>query len=106
MFASNPTFIFHDSRGFEAGSVEELEAVKSFISTRAAANSLKEQLHAIWYDNYIRLYSAELPACSLTRLKHHVGIAYPWMPKLEHSPLRNWNSSTDAILEMVSRTSP
>ncbi|KDQ10368.1 hypothetical protein BOTBODRAFT_115876, partial [Botryobasidium botryosum FD-172 SS1] len=30
-FRSNPRFVFHDSRGFEAGSTEELETVRVFI---------------------------------------------------------------------------
>ncbi|KAF9506468.1 hypothetical protein BS47DRAFT_1333835 [Hydnum rufescens UP504] len=46
-YASNPAFIFHDSGGFEAGGVEELEAVWKFIRKRSLASPLK-QLHAIW----------------------------------------------------------
>ncbi|KAK7026309.1 hypothetical protein R3P38DRAFT_2528891 [Favolaschia claudopus] len=49
IFKSNPQFIFHDSRGFESGSVEEFDRVKTFILNRAATGSLSEQLHAIWY---------------------------------------------------------
>ncbi|KAJ7122333.1 hypothetical protein C8R44DRAFT_622326 [Mycena epipterygia] len=49
IFRSNPQFIFHDSRGFEAGSVDEMQKVKSFIDTRAGTNELSDQLHAIWY---------------------------------------------------------
>ncbi|KAJ7066102.1 hypothetical protein C8F01DRAFT_1248151 [Mycena amicta] len=49
VFKSNPGFIFHDSRGFESGTIEETEKVKNFIKTRAASSSLAEQLHAIWY---------------------------------------------------------
>ncbi|KAJ6537903.1 hypothetical protein B0H19DRAFT_1079007 [Mycena capillaripes] len=49
IFKSNPQYIFHDSRGFESGSIEETEKVKSFISKRAGGNNLSEQLHAIWY---------------------------------------------------------
>ncbi|KAJ7847725.1 hypothetical protein B0H14DRAFT_2583421 [Mycena olivaceomarginata] len=40
---------FHDSRGFESGSVKETEKVKAFIEKRAATRDLSEQLHAIWY---------------------------------------------------------
>ncbi|KAF9505100.1 hypothetical protein BS47DRAFT_1354342 [Hydnum rufescens UP504] len=46
-YASNPAFIFHDSGGFEAGGVEELEAVWKFIRKRSLASPLN-QLHAIW----------------------------------------------------------
>ncbi|KAJ7817827.1 hypothetical protein B0H13DRAFT_2134313 [Mycena leptocephala] len=49
IFKSNPSFIFHDSRGFESGALEETEKAKNFIKTRAASSSLAEQLHAIWY---------------------------------------------------------
>ncbi|KAF8177564.1 hypothetical protein K438DRAFT_1293254 [Mycena galopus ATCC 62051] len=48
IFKSNPQFIFHDSRGFESGSVNETEKVKAFIEKRAATRDLSEQLHAIW----------------------------------------------------------
>ncbi|KAJ7891638.1 GTP-binding protein [Mycena olivaceomarginata] len=36
IFKSNPEFIFHDSRGFESGSVNETERVQAFITERAA----------------------------------------------------------------------
>ncbi|KAJ7193864.1 GTP-binding protein [Mycena pura] len=49
IFKSNPQFVFHDSRGFESGSVDEVDNVKKFIAKRAASNELSEQLHAIWY---------------------------------------------------------
>jgi GTP-binding protein EngB required for normal cell division len=42
-------FIFHDSRGFEAGTSRELEKVKAFISDRSKKEDMKDQLHAIWY---------------------------------------------------------
>ncbi|KAG1734540.1 hypothetical protein EDD22DRAFT_1045349 [Suillus occidentalis] len=41
VFQSNPGFVFHDSRGFEAGGESEFEKVKAFI--------VDHQLHAIWY---------------------------------------------------------
>ncbi|KAJ7291882.1 hypothetical protein C8J57DRAFT_221123 [Mycena rebaudengoi] len=49
IFKSNPQYIFHDSRGFESGSLEETNKVKAFIAKRAHSNKLSEQLHAIWY---------------------------------------------------------
>ncbi|KAF8345167.1 hypothetical protein F5887DRAFT_1272241 [Amanita rubescens] len=42
-------FIFHDSRGFESGSTEELEIAWKFIEKKSAETELKNQLHAIWY---------------------------------------------------------
>ncbi|KAJ7214896.1 hypothetical protein GGX14DRAFT_359731 [Mycena pura] len=49
IFKSNPQFIFHDSRGFESASVEEIENVKDFIAQRASSRHLSDQLHTIWY---------------------------------------------------------
>ncbi|KAF9507251.1 hypothetical protein BS47DRAFT_1333382 [Hydnum rufescens UP504] len=46
-YASNPAFVFHDSGGFEAGGVEEVQAVWQFIRKRSLA-SPSLQLHAIW----------------------------------------------------------
>ena len=51
IFKSNPEFIFHDSRGFEAGTADELELVKKFIRDQANSFDLASQLHAIWYGN-------------------------------------------------------
>ncbi|KAG8749005.1 hypothetical protein FRC14_001770 [Serendipita sp. 396] len=49
VFKSNPGFIFHDSRGFEAGGIEELNKVKEFIESRSKETKLARKLHAIWY---------------------------------------------------------
>ncbi|KAJ7241763.1 hypothetical protein C8J57DRAFT_72763 [Mycena rebaudengoi] len=49
IFKSNPQFIFHDTRGFESGSVAETEKVKAFIAGCAGSGTLADQLHAIWY---------------------------------------------------------
>ncbi|KAG1845739.1 hypothetical protein C8R48DRAFT_439939 [Suillus tomentosus] len=49
IFKSNPIFVFHDSCGFEAGSEDEFENMKKFISERAHATELQERIHAIWY---------------------------------------------------------
>ncbi|KAF5378337.1 hypothetical protein D9615_008704 [Tricholomella constricta] len=56
VFRSNPGFIFHDSRGFESGGVEELEAVKNFIMKRAQMDELREQLHVIWCGNVNKIF--------------------------------------------------
>ncbi|KDQ50386.1 hypothetical protein JAAARDRAFT_142096 [Jaapia argillacea MUCL 33604] len=42
-------FIFHDSRGFESGSVEEMETVRNFLKERSDRELLKDKVHAIWY---------------------------------------------------------
>jgi len=49
IFRSNDKFVFHDSRGFEAGSVDEFERLKEFITDRANTTYLKKRIHAIWY---------------------------------------------------------
>jgi len=48
VFKSNSGFIFHDSRGFEAGGDYELRVVKDFVAQRARRKRLEDQLHAIW----------------------------------------------------------
>ncbi|CCM07034.1 uncharacterized protein FIBRA_09353 [Fibroporia radiculosa] len=48
VFSSNPGFIFHDSRGFEAGREDEFEEVKSFVAEHASTTKLKERIHVIW----------------------------------------------------------
>ena len=49
MFANHKGYIFHDSRGFEAGSDQELRIVQQFIRQRATQIKLKDRLHAIWF---------------------------------------------------------
>src|ERR1700735_1820787 len=56
VFKSTPRFIFHDSRGFEAGGDTELENVKAFITERSKNVELQDQVHAIWYVIYPELY--------------------------------------------------
>jgi len=64
VFSSNPGFVFHDSRGIEAGATNEIQAIQDFISERATARSLDKKLHAIWYciptDNNRLVTAAEL----------------------------------------------
>ena len=48
VFRSNPDFAFHDSRGFEAGSIKEFDQMKNFVAERAKTTFLKKRIHAIW----------------------------------------------------------
>ena len=49
-FCSRPGFVFHDSRGVEAGSATELSTVQQFLEKRSsAATNVQNQLHVIWY---------------------------------------------------------
>src|ERR1700722_5179429 len=52
-FTANPSFVFHDSCGFEAGSSEEFQKIKDFIVERSARRTLAETLHAIWYHQHL-----------------------------------------------------
>ncbi|KAI0256725.1 hypothetical protein BJV78DRAFT_1116809 [Lactifluus subvellereus] len=95
IFRSNPQFIFHDSRGFESGSLDEIETVKSFIAERAQSRELPKQLHAIWYclptdtnrplleadrrffDKYCGLYYIKVPVIAIfTKFDGLVTTAY------------------------------
>ncbi|KAI6011024.1 hypothetical protein BKA83DRAFT_4396980 [Pisolithus microcarpus] len=49
VFQSNPRFVFHDSRGFEAGSEEQFNMMKKFVMDRAKTSKLDERIHAIWF---------------------------------------------------------
>lgn len=48
IFRSNQGFVFHDSRGFEAGGASELDDVKKFNKEQAKEWKLPDQIHAIW----------------------------------------------------------
>jgi len=48
IFQSNTAFVFHDSRGFEAGSASELDKVKNFVQKCSTNQHLKDHLHVIW----------------------------------------------------------
>ncbi|KAJ6447813.1 hypothetical protein C8R45DRAFT_1047213 [Mycena sanguinolenta] len=48
-FRSRPGFVFHDSRGVEAGSAIELSTIQQFVDKRSlAVRDLENQLHVIW----------------------------------------------------------
>ena len=50
IFQSNRGFVFHDSRGFEAGSKNEMDVVKDFVTDRATTILLEKRIHAIWWN--------------------------------------------------------
>src|SRR3984957_10692841 len=54
-FSANPSFVFHDSCGFEAGSSEEFQKIKDFIVERSVKENLAGTLHAIWYHQHLLL---------------------------------------------------
>ena len=48
-FTNHDGYIFHDSRGFESGSEDELEIVQRFITSKSRQKQLRNRLHAIWF---------------------------------------------------------
>jgi hypothetical protein len=48
-FSSHDGYIFHDSRGFEAGEERELRIVQDFVRRRSQEQRLNNKLHAIWF---------------------------------------------------------
>jgi len=49
VFATHKGYIFHDSRGFECGSQDEVDIVQDFVRRKSREKRLKDRLHAIWY---------------------------------------------------------
>jgi hypothetical protein len=49
VFTNDKGYIFHDSRGFEAGGKEELNIVQDFVRRRSGEKLLEDRLHAIWF---------------------------------------------------------
>ena len=86
-------FIFHDSQGFESGSIEELEIAWKFIEKKSAETELKNQLHVIWY------LSASLFTLQLCLTWLPLGTVYPWMT-LDPFYLQNLNSSIKGLAEV------
>ena len=48
IFESNMAFVFHDSRGFEAGRELELKKVQDFVQKRSTNKEIRDHLHVIW----------------------------------------------------------
>jgi hypothetical protein len=49
IFTNHDGYIFHDSRGFEAGGEEELQIVQDFVRRKSREERLEDRLHAIWF---------------------------------------------------------
>ncbi|KAG1743765.1 hypothetical protein EDD22DRAFT_1005920 [Suillus occidentalis] len=49
VFRSNPGFVFHDLRGFEAGGHSEFDKVNDSIARRSQEKRLSDRIHIIWY---------------------------------------------------------
>jgi len=48
-FTKHAGYVFHDSRGFEAGDEKELKIVQNFVRRRSQERKLEKRLHAIWF---------------------------------------------------------
>jgi hypothetical protein len=48
-FTNHRGYVFHDSRGFEAGDEKELKIVQDFVRRRSQERKLAKRLHAIWF---------------------------------------------------------
>jgi hypothetical protein len=79
IFRSNPQFIFHDSRGFESGSLDEIETVKSFIAERAQSQELPKQLHAIWCGGYNSTHEEKLTGSMIGTVSLQIPTGRYWM---------------------------
>ncbi|KAH9160119.1 hypothetical protein EDB89DRAFT_2106657 [Lactarius sanguifluus] len=49
VFSNYKGYIFHDSRGIESGSTEELKILQEFIQRKCKETRLRDRLHAIWF---------------------------------------------------------
>ncbi|KIJ61914.1 hypothetical protein HYDPIDRAFT_115415 [Hydnomerulius pinastri MD-312] len=101
IFKSNPGFVFHDSRGFEAGGSDELGRIKKFIAARADKPYLKDHLHAIWYSSLVALYRR----CSELQAGYFPGTVFPWTNTTELL-LRLKQVSSHLTLAVLSYCSP
>lgn len=45
---SDNDYVFHDSKGMEAGSSDELVVLREFIQRKRKMKALSQRLHVIW----------------------------------------------------------
>jgi hypothetical protein len=63
IFSHHEGYVFHDSRGFEGGSEDELKAVQDFVRRRSQEMALKDRLHAIWFVLFSILMTSSQTFC-------------------------------------------
>jgi hypothetical protein len=71
IFSRHDGYVFHDSRGFEGGSEDELKIVQDFVRRRSQERRLKDQLHAIWFAP-LRIFNREFTKVCFS------GTAFRW----------------------------
>jgi hypothetical protein len=64
VFTTHKGYVFHDSRGFESGSRDEVKIVQEFVHRKSREERLKDRLHAIWFVP-LRIYSYKLTKIGL-----------------------------------------
>ena len=74
-FSKHEGYVFHDSRGFEAGGEDELKIVQDFVRRKSQGKQLKDRLHAIWF-----VLCLSTPGNSQG---HSPGTAFQWT-KIDH----------------------
>jgi hypothetical protein len=73
VFSNHTGYVFHDSRGIEAGSTEELEILKEFIRRKCGEERLSDKLHAIWF-GFLSSRLQQLTAMILGTVSHWTDI--------------------------------
>ncbi|KAJ8689686.1 hypothetical protein PTI98_012562 [Pleurotus ostreatus] len=104
VFPSNQGFVFHDSRGIEAGGKQELDIVQNFIAKRAKSHNLEDRIHVIWYcipvDND-RIFTAAEKSF-FDSLSRHGGVETPVIAiftKFDHRDIESFMSLQEEGLE-------
>jgi hypothetical protein len=85
--ANHDGYIFHDSRGFEDGSEDELTIIREFVLRKSREKRLKNRLHAIWF----AFLSLSIYVCKFTKLifRFCIPMAKSDQPKLDLKHFEN-----------------
>ncbi|KAF9488799.1 hypothetical protein BDN71DRAFT_1533629 [Pleurotus eryngii] len=101
IFPSNQGFVFHDSRGIEAGGKQELDIVQNFIAKRAKSHNLEDRIHVIWYcipvDND-RIFTAAEKSF-FDNLSRHGAPVIAIFTKFDHRDIESFMSLQEEGLE-------
>jgi hypothetical protein len=73
IFTNHDGYVFHDSRGFEAGSKDELETVQEFVKSKSQQTRLRDRLHAIWFVFFVNLQLSIHKATVTFQVLHSYG---------------------------------
>jgi hypothetical protein len=87
VFTNHHRYIFHDSRGFEAGSEDELKIVREFVLRKSQEKRLKNRLHAIWFA--LLLLSIYIRKFTRLLFRYCIPLANSDRPKLDLKHFEN-----------------